>query len=200
MQTETAPRAGRRRCLAWLAALLAPTRAAQAHEDIGPVEPARPAPDLPLQLDDGQSARLPALLLGRTTALQFMFTGCGSICPVQGALFGETQAHLLAALRAGARPGVQLLSLSIDALGDDPPRLAAWRRRHGATGLWRAAVPAAAQAGRVLASFEAGLRDDDQHTTQVYLYDRRARLVWRTGELPGAAELANIALHLHARG
>ncbi|MCW7539111.1 SCO family protein [Aquabacterium sp. A7-Y] len=200
MKTEAGREAGRRRCLAWLTGLLALTRAASAHEDMGPVEPARPAPDLPLRLDDGGVTRLPALLAGQTTALQFMFTGCSSICPVQGVLFGEAQALLLQAARRQAGPGVQLLSLSIDPLGDDPPRLAAWRRQHGATARWRAAVPPALSAGRVLRSFDAGQRDDDQHTTQVYLFDRLARLVWRTGELPTGAEIAAIALRIDARG
>ncbi|WKB51879.1 SCO family protein [Eleftheria terrae] len=177
----------RRRCLAWLAAgWLAPDQLV-ADEAMGPVEPPLRAPDLPLRLDDGRAARLPALLAGKRSALQFMFTGCTSICPVQGALFAEAQRRLLSVPPAGA--SVQLLSLSIDPLGDDPPALAAWRRRHGAGPAWRAAVPPVREAGRVRAWFDTGVPERDAHTTQVYIFDHEARLVWRTGELPSPAEI-----------
>ncbi|AKJ27593.1 SCO family protein [Caldimonas brevitalea] len=183
-------RESRRRCLAWLATLLCGLPAAvRAHGRIGPVVPPQPAPDVGLWLDDGRPVGLRTLLQGRATAVQFMFTGCSAICPVQGALFAQAQARLQA--RPAAREA-RLLSLSLDPLGDTPAALAAWRQRHGADDvLWRAAVPRQLDASQLMAAFNPGEPERDAHMTQVYLFDRQARLVWRTAELPDPAEIAD---------
>ncbi|MGK6309802.1 SCO family protein [Variovorax sp. DT-64] len=66
-----------------------------------------------------------------------MFTGCSTVCPIQGALFAALQA----AMAAEHSPTLRLLSLSIDPLADDPAALSAWLRRFGAGPAWSAAVP-----------------------------------------------------------
>lgn len=62
-------------------------RSARAHAGPGRVDPPLPAAAWPLTLNDGRRSRLPAVLAGRATALQLMFTGCTATCPIQGALF-----------------------------------------------------------------------------------------------------------------
>ena len=94
------------------------------------------APDVTLTLHDGRRATLAALLSGKTTVLQLMFTGCSATCPIQGAVFVALQSRL-----AAAPATVQLLSISIDALADDANALAGWRRRFGASPRWLAGVP-----------------------------------------------------------
>lgn len=167
-------------------AAVAASRSPRAHAPIGPVEPAPTAPDVALTLHDGRRTSLAALLRGHTTLLQLMFTGCSATCPIQGAVFAALQARL-----AAAPPQVRLLSVSIDALGDDTPALARWRARFGAAPRWLAAVPPAADVDR-LVDFVRGRaqRDDDRHTAQAYLFDGRGRLVYRFAEFADAEAIA----------
>jgi protein SCO1/2 len=162
------------------------------HADFGPVAPAKAIPSLSCVLSDGRTATLVELLTGRTTALQLMFTGCSAICPMQGALFARLQ-DMLTNQRAR---NIQLLSLSIDPLSDDPEALSAWLKRFNARPGWIAASPALAALGQVTALFRRGVNAADDHSTQVYLINRGARLVWRTADLPAPREIADLLLQL----
>ena len=159
----------RRQCVlasACAAVFPATAFAADIHAAIGRVDPPRQAPALP--------------------AVQIMFTGCSSICPVQGALFAAVEAALV----SPAMQGVQLLSISIDPLGDTPAELRGWRRKFSAGPRWNAAVPADRDLPQLLAWLggkpPASL---DRHTTQVYVVDRAAQLCWRSRDLPAAREV-----------
>ena len=178
--------AGRRRlliagALAWLGA----PPAARANAGVGPVMPAAAAPALALRRHDGATTTLAAQLRGAPTAVQLMFTGCSSVCPIQGALFAALQAALLAERDAGTR----LLSLSIDPMADNPAALRAWLLRFGAKPAWSAAAPVPEALDPMLSLFKGGAAAGDRHTGQVYVFDRQARLVWRTSELPPAEEV-----------
>lgn len=187
----------RRDCLA-LIGLAAAAVPLAAHEQLGPVNPRRRAPPLPLNLHDQRTALLPALLEGRITALQLMFTGCSAVCPVQGAVFAALQSQLRDAL-----PNAQLLSLSIDPLGDSVQALDGWRRRFGAGPAWLAAAPPLAHAGamtRFLDDPPGAGRDADRHSAQVYLFDTQARLAYRCADLAGARDIARAMRELARLG
>lgn len=182
----------RRRALALTTGALATALAAgrsAAHDRLGPLNPPQPAPPLVLTCHDGQRRTLAQLLRGRTTALQLMFTGCSNVCPIQGAVFAGVQARIE---RRAAR--LQLLSVSIDALGDDALALDAWRRRFNAGPRWIAAVPPIAQ-GDVLPRFlddrGAARAANDPHTTQVFLFDVQGRLAYRMADLASAGTIAD---------
>lgn len=143
---------------------------------------AAPAPAVLLTDTAGRRRPLPELLQGRPTLVQLMFTGCGTVCPAQGLLF--------ATLAARARPvPVQWLSISIDALGDDPARLKAWQARFGAHPDWLAAVPAPAEVDRLNDFLRGAPVKPGTHGTQVFVFDAAARLVHRTADNPSPAEL-----------
>lgn len=165
----------------------------------GRIEPPEPVPDVAILRDDGWRTTLATQLRGRLTALHFMFTGCTSTCPIQGATFARVQSML----ETPRDERLQLLSISVDALGDDPATLARWRSRLSARERWRAAVPVREQATR-LVDWAGGGRPygADTHATQVLLVDDRARLVLRSADLPDAAEIAGLlrALAATARG
>jgi protein SCO1/2 len=183
---SAAPSATRRRLLAAGAlAWLGVPPASHASPGIGPVTPPVAALALPLRRHDGAAPTLAAQLRGGPTAVQLMFTGCSTVCPIQGALFSALQATLQAERNAGVR----LLSLSIDPLGDDPAALSAWLRHFGATSTWSAAAPAILSLDPMLSLFTGAATAGDRHTGQVFLFDGGARLVWRTSELPPAAEV-----------
>jgi protein SCO1/2 len=84
---------------------------------------------------------------------------------------------------------VRWLSLSIDALGDDPARLQAWQHKLGSQPAWQAAVPAVRDVDRLVAFLRGGPAGGDTHTTQVFGFDREGRLAYRTGDATPVALL-----------
>jgi protein SCO1/2 len=91
----------------------------------------------------------------------------------------------------------QLVSISIDPLGDTPQSLQAWRLRFGAGDDWIAALPAAADLDALQRAFgDARPEALDRHSTQVLFFDADARLRWRSGELPSAREVLAVLRQL----
>ena len=165
---------------------------ARAHNSAGAVNPPRLVPRAAITWHDGRKADLASLLRGRVTAMQLMFTGCSAICPIQGALFAAAEQQL-----AHGAPGpgaMQLLSLSVDPLGDDAAALKAWRARFGAGGLWSAAVPALQDLDALLDFLQGRKAGADRHTAQVYFFNRRAELVLRTVDFPPSREVVRLLL------
>jgi protein SCO1 len=154
----------------------------------GRVDPPLRVPDLALTLHDGQKTSLPRLLEEHATALQLMFTSCSSTCPIQGAIFRRVQELLV----DPAARAIQLVSLSVDPERDDPAALARWLRRFDARPGWVAAAPRREDVERLRTFGGAGKSAADNHSTRVQIADRRARLVWRTAELPDAKGVARI--------
>ena len=176
----------RRRQLVALAGALAfmrPTVTRAANEPpVGWLNPRLPAPPLHITGSDGRKLALPAALAGKVTAVQLMFTGCSSSCPIQGALFAALAGRLQA-------KDVRLLSISIDALGDTPPLLTAWLARFGRHPSWDAGVADVSEVDR-LGDFMKGVAGKPGvHTAQVFLFDRDGRLCHRTGDAPPVAEV-----------
>ena len=181
---------------ALLATAALPWARAQAHNDAGRVRPTQAAPALPLTLHTGKPATLPALLAGRVTALQLMFTGCSATCPIQGAMFAELQTAL-----RGTEPHFRLLSVSIDPLGDDAKALRAWLRSYGAEPTrWAAALSLPQDLDALLDFLRGRAVGVDRHTPQVYLFDRQARLSLRTVDLPSASSVTRMMQELNSLG
>lgn len=159
-----------------------------AHDDpMGPVRPPRALPAMQVTLHDGRRLPLADVLRGHFTALQLIYTGCSSICPLQGAAFAVLQNRL------GALAGrVQLLSLSIDALGDNARTLSAWRQSHGAQAGWLAGVPAVADVDRLLDNLRGRVPGPDRHTAQVFVLDRAGQVVFRCAEFASGEDMARI--------
>jgi protein SCO1/2 len=156
--------------------------------DHGRVTPPVPIPDFSVRRADGRSASLAALLEGRVTALHLMFTGCGTVCPLQGAIFERLQA-LLPDQR---ERGIQLLSLSIDPLGDTPAAMRAWLQRFDAHDDWIAVAPQPQDLERLLILFGQGRNAVEDHVTQVNIINRRGELIFRTEQLPSADAVATL--------
>ena len=184
---------------AWMRALSASvvataSRGTVAHVSAGAVEPLVPAPDAWVVDAAGQRQRLDALMQGKVTALQTMFTGCSSVCPLQGAMFGAVQSGL--AGKKGRYP-LQLLSLSIDPLGDSPQAMQAWLKKMGAGRTWQGVIPS----GDVMAlrSKLAGRPPSenlDKHATQVYFFNASAQMCWRSQALPQPEDVVAVMAFL----
>jgi protein SCO1/2 len=168
---------------------------AHAHDPIGLVSPAPATPPIELMSIDGRPTRLDTLLRGKVTALQLMFTGCSATCPISGALFADLQNRL-----AKAPSSLQLLSVSIDPLGDDPKSMRTWLNRFGArSDRWTAALSTTRDLDRLLDFVDGRRAGVDPHTSQVILFDAQARLSYRTAPLPPPAALEALMTQLAAR-
>lgn len=163
---------------------------AWAHKSAGPVQPPLAAPAFQFTTHDGVKTDLNRFLRGRPTAMQLMFTGCSSTCPIQGAVFGATLARL------PADSGVRLLSVSIDPLNDDPQRMRAWLARHGGNALWTGATPSFREIDQWFDFLRARVSGNDRHTAQVYFFDAQARLVLRSTDFPRPEDIARMLLQL----
>ena len=102
------------------------------------IEPARSTveysvPAVTLVRDDGKRVSLTQEMDdGRPVVLNFVFTSCGSICPLMSQVFGEFQRKL------GAEAGqVHLMSISTDPEQDTPARLTQYARQFGAGPQWQ---------------------------------------------------------------
>ena len=90
-------------------------------------------PDVELVREDGRHVRLADEMNdGRPVVLNFIFTSCGSICPLMSQVFGQFQHEL----GAGSRQ-VHLMSISIDPEADTPARLREYALKFGATAGWQ---------------------------------------------------------------
>jgi protein SCO1/2 len=181
----------RRRWLQTVAVALAtpwPASRAKAHDQLGPVRPPLALHDVGVQGLDGKPIELHRLLRGHVTALQLMFTSCSATCPIQGAIFADTQQKL-----ASAGPEMKLLSVSIDPLGDDIRALQGWLARFGARPQrWTAAVPKIQDLDRLIEALRGRNGGQDRHTTQAFLFNREGKLVYRSVDMPSGDELVRL--------
>jgi protein SCO1/2 len=142
---------------------------------------------MPLLLQDGSQADLAARLRNVVTGVQLIFTRCSALCPLQGALF----ASVARGLRA---PTARLLSISIDPENDSPAALREWMARFGSHDAWSAAAPREGDIEQLLAFLRGKAEGADRHTGKVYVFDRQARLVFRTIELPPPAQVIDVLM------
>jgi protein SCO1/2 len=163
-----------------------PALALVATADHGRMVPPVPIPDFTVRRANGREASLAALLKGRVTALHLMFTGCTTVCPIQGVIFERLQSLL----PDGNARGIQLLSLSIDPLADTPSAMQAWLKRFDAHDDWIAVAPQPQDLDRVLDLFGQGRNAVENHVTQVNIINRRGELIFRTEQLPSADAIA----------
>lgn len=91
-------------------------------------------PDAALTDQDGRTARFKSQhMADRLVVINFIYTSCTTVCPVQSALLADLQRRL------GDRAGheVALLSVTVDPLRDTPPRLKQFAAQYQAGGGWR---------------------------------------------------------------
>jgi protein SCO1/2 len=174
--------------------LLAVSRSGHAHNDAGAVSPPLPPPALALTLHDGTRTSLSAVLSGKITALQLMFTSCGATCPIQGALFARAAKGLGDRVKAA-----QWLSVSIDPARDDPAALKRWLERFGGHPRWRAGRPDPKGLDAFVDFLKSKKEGPDPHTPQVYFFNRKGELTLRSVDFPPAAELERVMEALSAR-
>lgn len=162
------------------------------HESIGLVAPPVRLEDVWLVDQTGQKRLLSNLLLDNVTALQTIYTGCSSVCPLQGALFNAVQ-NRIPQLRT--RHPVQLVSIGIDPLSDTPSALHDWLVRFQAGPAWKAATPTLRDVDRMRTALSGStlpLGNIADHSTQIYCFDATGMLRWRSSDLPRTQDVCDV--------
>lgn len=125
-------------------------------------------------------------LQGKLTLVNFIFTRCSTVCPVQTRALVEVQQ----ALPAATRRQVQFVSVSLDPLSDTPATLKAYARSLGADSAgWSfvtgnpVGIDVLSDQLRLFKSDSTTRRPDD-HATQLWLIDGAGQVLMRYGGTP----------------
>lgn len=129
----------------------------------------------------------PASVSGRFVLVNFIFTGCGSTCPMQTASLAKFERSLPPAVRRR----VSLISISVDPANDTPAALRRYAKAFSADERrWQFLSGSLPDTIRVTRSF-AALRPDQVgtslHTSEVRLFDPRRRMIQRYAGAPLAS-------------
>ena len=121
-------------------------------------------PRLTLVRDDGAKVDIGSELEQQGPIyLNFIYTSCGSVCPVLSQTFS-----VLADRLGSDRSKVRLISLSIDPEYDTPPRLAAYRQQFGADASWRFYTGSLEASAAVQKAFGVLSRDKMNHPVATF--------------------------------
>ncbi|MFQ5478582.1 MAG: SCO family protein [Candidatus Binatia bacterium] len=159
--------------------------------------------DLDLVDQDGRSVRFLRDVVGdNLVVMNFIFTTCPSVCPMQSAIFAGIQSQL------GDRLGqeVKLVSVSIDPKTDVPQRLKAYAQRYDADDGWIWLTGEKQYIDRILVGAGAYSSDVAEHPamilvgdgkyggwTRFYGFPKPSSVLARVDELAGAREKRAVA-------
>jgi protein SCO1 len=138
----------------------------------------RPLPAAVLEDQDGRTFTLQDYR-GKLLAVEFIYTGCSTICRSLGTAFRQVREHVPQPM-LGSK--VALLSISFDTARDDSAHLKAYGDAHGADGRdWRIArVRSASDLKALLDAFGVVAIPDRlggfEHNAAIHLLDRDGRL------------------------
>jgi len=128
-------------------------------------------PDTVLTDQNGTAAKLKTdAMADRLVVINFVYTTCTTVCPVQSALFAELQQLL------GERSGrdVSLISVSVDPLRDTPLRLKEFATRYKAGPGWRLFTGSRTAVDEVLKAFDVYTPNFADHPAAVLVGDPRS--------------------------
>lgn len=146
------------------------------------------APAVTLRDQNGRKLAFDKLLtFGGPVLLNFIFTSCATICPVQSATFGQAQEDL-----AEIEPGYLMVSVSIDPEYDTPARLREYASLHRAGENWVMLTGQFDDIFQVVRAFDAVYKGENKMYHRPLTFLRaNAEAPWlRLEGLLGAEELA----------
>lgn len=155
------------------------------------------AADLPLLDRHGRERRLPDILAGsRVVAINFIFGGCATLCPVSVAVFRAVQDAL------GERLGreVALVTLTVDPLADPPERLREMAAAVGAADQWLWLTGSKANVDAVLRGLRVSVFDVNDHPPITLVGDPSRRLWLRLYGAVGPDEVLSAIGELRQGG
>ncbi|MBK5103260.1 MAG: SCO family protein [Burkholderiales bacterium] len=146
-----------------------PAQQAEADQAAGKVH--IKVPDTVLTDQNGKSLRFRTeAMADRLVVINFVYTTCSTVCPVQSALFADVQKRL------GERAGrdVALISVTVDPLRDTPARLKEFAAGYGAGPGWSLYTGSSQAVDEVLKAFDAYTANFTEHPPAVLVGDPRS--------------------------
>jgi protein SCO1/2 len=137
------------------------------------------APDFSLRDQNGQTITMSSLK-GKVVALTFLYTHCPDVCPLMASQLAAADQRLGADAQ-----NVELISVSVDPLGDTLPAVQKFTEDHNLAGRsnWHYLMGSPGQLRPVWDAYHVGSSAGDQaategvdHSAMVYLADRTGRL------------------------
>ncbi len=130
-----------------------------------------------------QEGRVRALseFKNKTVLVNFIFTSCSAVCPLQTQQIAAVQKQIPSAYR----DTIRFLSVSVDPQYDSPKKLKAYAKARGVNfanwSLMTGDAQAIAQFTHLLGAFDPRVNNPSpaDHTTQLYLFDKRGNLMQR---------------------
>jgi protein SCO1/2 len=125
-------------------------------------------PDVEVVDQNGRRSRFYTdLVKGKLVIINFIFTSCTYVCPMQGANFAKLQAAL------GERLGrdISLISVSTDPVVDTPERLKVWGERFGAKPGWTLVTGRKEEMDKLLQSLTGDTARRGEHSPFALLGD-----------------------------
>ncbi len=160
---------------------------ALAHDAAGTVSRPTPAafavPDTEVRDQNGRRLRFYSdLVKGRVVAINFIFTGCSSICPGLTTTFRGLQDLL-------GTQDVQLISVSVDPANDGPAELKAYAASFDVQPGWSFVTGRPDQIARLVKALGGGAGSAADHPSLVVVYDDAGK---RATQVPGTASAAEL--------
>jgi len=130
----------------------------------------------------------------RLVVVNFIYTTCGTVCPIQSAVFAELQERL------GDRIGkeIAMISVSVDPLRDTPARLKQFAAQYSAGPGWRFVTGTTQAVDEVLTAFNVSTRNFADHPAIVLVGDPRTGAWTRFYGFPGADRILSRMTQLQA--
>lgn len=153
-----------------------------------------PFPDVAVLDQDGKPLKFYTdLVRGRTVFINFIFTGCSTVCPPQTAILRDVRKRLNATDKSR---NVLLISVSVDPLNDSPQQLTQYAKKYELTpGLangWVFVTGKSSDMTRLLAAFGANVADPNEHGSLAWLGNDAKKRWTRTSSLNSGAEIAQL--------
>lgn len=136
------------------------------------------------------------LVKNKTVAIEFIFTTCTTICPPLTATLRKVQQDL------GDRVGqdIQLISVTVDPVNDNPERLKEFAERFGAGAGWSFVTGNKPDIDRLLSALGAYVADRNQHSPMILIGNESAGYWTRTYGLAPASKLTQLINEAAAKG
>jgi len=151
--------------------------------------------DRTLRDQEGRSVGFAREVVGDdVVVMDFVFTHCGTVCPVLSAKMARLQQLL--GDRLGK--GVRLVTLSLDPLRDTPERMKAWGAKFKAGPHWQLLTGPQADQEAVLRGLGAYVADVAQHPPMILVGDGKAGRWTRVNGFPDPQKVAALVEELLA--
>jgi protein SCO1 len=152
-------------------------------------------PDVDVKDQDGKSLKFYAdLVRGRTVFINFIFTGCTTVCPPQTAILRSVRQRLDKG--SSAAKNVLLISISVDPLNDTPLQLSRFAKQFelspSLNNGWVFVTGNRTDMARLLSAFGTTIADPNEHSSLAWVGNDTQQRWTRTSGLNSASQVAQL--------